>query len=80
MYQYFKTSKANESDLLGCTKEGERDEGGENNLMVLNGLEQKPKNSPAFSPLCHRARKQTLCRPMKAIFLLAIQGGGLVLG
>lgn len=25
MYQYFKTFKANESDLLGCTGEGERD-------------------------------------------------------
>lgn len=39
--------------------------------MGLNGLEQKPKNSPAFRPLCHQAAKQTCCRPMKAIFLLA---------
>lgn len=39
--------------------------------MGLNGLEQKPKNSPAFRPLCHQAAKQTSCWSMKAIFLLA---------
>lgn len=39
--------------------------------MGLNGLEQKPKNSPAFRPWCHHAAKQTSCQPTKAIFLLA---------
>ena len=39
--------------------------------MGFNGLEQKPKKSPAFRPLCHRAAKQTSCWPTKAIFLLA---------
>ena len=40
--------------------------------MGLNGFELKPRNSPAFRPLHHRAAKQTPCWPTKAIFFLAV--------